>query len=46
MARAGEQAGRLALLHERWAPILETDDGILITESKRIVAWTAENPAR
>ena len=29
-----------------WVPVLETDDGQLITDSKRIIAWAGENPAR
>ena len=29
-----------------WVPVLRTDDGTLITDSKRIIAWAAENPAR
>ena len=28
-----------------WAPVLETDDGELISDSKKIVAWAREHPA-
>jgi glutathione S-transferase len=27
-----------------WVPVLELDDGTLITDSKDIVAWAKENP--
>jgi hypothetical protein len=28
-----------------WLPVLETDDGELIGDSKKIVAWAQANPA-
>jgi hypothetical protein len=28
-----------------WVPVLETDDGELISGSKRIVAWAEQHPA-
>ncbi len=28
-----------------WVPVLETVDGELIYDSKRIIAWAGENPA-
>jgi Glutathione S-transferase, N-terminal domain len=28
-----------------WVPVLVTDNGDVITDSKQIVAWAAENPA-
>lgn len=30
---------------DAWVPVLETDDGELITESKQIVAWAEKHPA-
>jgi hypothetical protein len=29
-----------------WVPVLELDDGTLITESKNIEAWAKQNPAQ
>lgn len=29
-----------------WVPLLVTDSGEVIQDSKKIVAWAAENPAR
>lgn len=28
-----------------WVPVLETDTGELISDSKRIIAWAADHPA-
>jgi hypothetical protein len=29
-----------------WVPVLETDDGELITDSKDIIAWAKANPTK
>jgi hypothetical protein len=34
------------LTGQRWVPVLVTDDGQVIRESKDIVAWASANPAR
>ena len=33
------------LTGQSWVPVLETDSGELIQDSKRIVAWAKDNPA-
>jgi Glutathione S-transferase, N-terminal domain len=33
------------LTGQQWVPVLVTDDGEVIRESKRIVAWARANPA-
>jgi Glutathione S-transferase, N-terminal domain len=33
------------LTGQNWVPVLVTDDGEVIRESKRIVRWAEENPA-
>ncbi len=30
---------------QRWVPVLVTDDGEVIQESKEIIAWAEANPA-
>jgi hypothetical protein len=30
---------------QTWVPVLETDDGELIQDSKRIIAWAQDHPA-
>lgn len=34
------------LTNQSWVPILVTDDGHVIEDSKRIIAWAREHPAR
>ena len=34
------------LTGQRWVPVLVTDDGQVIHDSKNIVAWASANPAR
>jgi hypothetical protein len=33
------------LTGSQWVPVLETDDGEVIQDSKRIVEWARQNPA-
>jgi hypothetical protein len=33
------------LTGQKWVPVLETDDGEVIQDSKRIVQWAKDNPA-
>jgi glutathione S-transferase len=33
------------LTGQNWVPVLVTDDGEVIRESKAIVAWARDNPA-
>jgi hypothetical protein len=30
---------------QSWVPVLETDDGELIQDSKKIIAWAKDHPA-
>jgi hypothetical protein len=34
------------LTGQTWVPVLVTDDGEVIQDSKRIIAWAEANPAR
>jgi hypothetical protein len=33
------------LTGQNWVPVLVTDDGEVIPDSKRIIAWARDNPA-
>jgi hypothetical protein len=33
------------LTGSQWVPVLETDDGEVIQDSKRIIEWARQNPA-
>lgn len=35
-----------AMTGQTWVPVLETDDGELIQDSKQIIAWAKKNPAQ
>lgn len=34
------------LTGQSWVPVLVTDDGEVVQDSKRIIAWAKEHPAR
>jgi hypothetical protein len=43
--RLGNRAKIEELTGQRWVPVLVTDDGQTIRDSKKIVAWAKANPA-